>query len=319
MKNKSEFLLKRLLLILTFEFLNSFTLAALTQKTNIIINVVNSFSRINEYVFENTELLSEINWNGYRPGLRLGIEYCISNFDFLFSVYSAIPVESGYVIDRDFFTTGSNKSKATQYSKHDLITDKDYSFNLEAWYSVPLSKVRFSLGLSGIYSNFKAETDDGYLQYPQNSSDVWTGNEDKYFLNGTAITYEQQRLFAGFGFMVSSNWQQSKHLTYFVKGFWFPFVRIDAIDNHFLRLIQFCDSLNNKAHGFSVSGTCSYYFSENCGLNLSVIYRYLEAEGTTKTSPIGIITYNTADSGEGTVVKTDIKEFQINIGGVFKI
>ena len=226
---------------------------------------------------------------------------------------------SGSVIDKDYFISGSNMGKITKYSEHKLITDKDYRFTLDLWYYLFLNKIVLSFGLSGGYSNFKFESDDGFFQYPKDDTEPWTGNEEKIFLNGTAITYEQQRLYGGIGFVFSNNWNNTNKFNFNIKIIWYPFLKIDAIDNHFLRSAQFCDLLHDNASGLFTALSFSYELSKSFSLKFNTSYQFFKADGLTKTSPIGIITYSTSDADKSISIGTEIHELQIQIGGKIKL
>ena len=145
-------------------------------------------------VYSNNIKESHLEWHNYKPSVGINAVVSVENFICDFTVQSCIPVALGKVTDKDFFI--SEQNPIAMFSEHNLITDKDYSFELNLSYKFNLPILNIGLGASGIYSNTKMEAVDGYLQYPDGHKE-WTGNENKDFLNGTVISYEQSRFLAG--------------------------------------------------------------------------------------------------------------------------
>lgn len=252
-----------------------------------------------EKVFENGTKASELRWMGFSPVISVGLETLINSSYYLgFSISSSIPTQIGNVTDKDFFI--NEKNNISKYSEHNVITDKDYCLSLDSFYvfSLPFSKIDFMLGISGLYSNLKMETDDGYLQYPSGNM-AWTGNEEKEYINGTAVSYEQSRIFAGFGFGISSKKESLRYFTFSLMGYCYPIVYISAIDNHFLRLTQFCD-LMNKGFSARLKGDITLRISKKFALYTNLIFTFATASGSTYTNSIGLITQNTTESSSYT-------------------
>jgi hypothetical protein len=256
-------------------------------------------NHIYENVFEKNEKESELEWKSYVPSLLCALDYSYSWFDAHFLLNSAIPVALGTITDKDFFLDGMGS--VAKFSKHNVITDKDYLFQVDFWGLKEIGRLIFCVGTRGFYSNIKLETDDGYLQYPDEQK-TWNGSEAVEYLNGTAITYEQSRFILGFGLQLGYCFSEKNNFGCQVKTFYYAFGWIQAIDNHFLRLTQFCDSM--KGSGFSLEMSFSINLVEKLCILCSIEYLNINADGYTSVNSIGIITQNTNQIGNSVLVST---------------
>ncbi|CAM4298702.1 omptin family outer membrane protease [Treponema peruense] len=265
------------------------------------------FGNISELVYENNVEVSELEWTQITPYIGITTKINLWNFLFDFTIKNAIPVALGRITDKDFSNAGS--SYVSLYSEHNLITDKDYLFDLNIVYLFKINKLVAGLGISGFYSNLKMEAVDGYLQYPDDNT-VWTGTENKDYLNGTSISYEQQKFAGGFYSIVQTNLQK------FNLAFSFniyPFIKVDCIDNHFFRSIQFLDNMT-IGYCYRVNVIADWKISKNCILFFSVDYFYLEAFGTTSINPLGQINYGTRETKDSNNSATNESNFNFKAG-----
>ncbi len=286
-----------------------------SQKFNLdfISKLGMSSSGICELVFEDGFKASELDWRSYSPIISLNSVISICNFIFNFSFFTSIPVALGFMIDKDFFQNVNGQ--ISKYSEHGVIVNKNYSFSLDFFYGILLKRYELQLGFVGTYSNIKLESDDGFLQYPKNKT-PWTGAEEKEYLNGCVISYEQSRLLGGVSFNLVS-----RHFERFGFGggiSFFPFVYIKAIDNHFLRAIQFCD-LMPTGMGGAIKLFTSFMVLKNLNISTDFMFQYAEAFGTTRVNSIGIITQDTTLFPDNVRVNTRYFDLSLTLGFCYKI
>lgn len=271
-----------------------------------------SFAKIDELVYSNNIKESHLEWHNYKPFVGINAVVSVENFICDFTVQSCIPVALGKVTDKDFFI--SEQNPIAMFSEHNLITDKDYSFELNLSYKFNLPILNIGLGASGIYSNTKMEAADGYLQYPDGHKE-WTGNENKDFLNGTVISYEQSRFLAGMTIFLQKEFSS---LSFLLKGSFYPFVSDECIDNHFLRSVQFLDSMK-EGFAYSVKFNADWKINKTNSLFLNTSFSYLAAEGNSFVNPLGIITSETKETDKTCTVATNYCDLSFVLGFLIQI
>lgn len=270
-----------------------------------------SFSNVNEFVYNNNVKSSQLEWKNYKPLIGIDADCSINNIILDFKVQSSIPVALGNVTDKDFFETEA----ISMYSYHNLVTDKDYSFEVNLFYKFIFSFFSMGLGLSGIYSNIKMEATDGYLQYPSENNE-WTENISKDYLNGTIMSYEQSRSMAGLSFFIE---KEINYFSFALTGYFYPLIRIDSIDNHFLRSIQFIDSMK-KGFSFKIKQNINWKINEKYCLSFNADFNYLEAKGNTCINPLGIITHDTVELDKtSNIATTSYYDLVFTLGFVIKV
>lgn len=250
-----------------------------------------SISNVNEFVYSNDIKESELEWKNYKPFIGIGSSIQINNFSLDFSVISSIPVALGNTTDKDYFITESND--ICMYSKHNLITDKSYSFEVNFSYKFIFSYVDLDFWVSGIYSNIKMEAIDGYLQYPTGNN-IWTGKESKEYLNGTVITYEQARYLVGIQFGLL---KKIRNFEFNLISYFYPITYVNCIDNHYLRTIQFLDYMKS-GNAYRIKAKLLWKINEKVNLIFDTDFNYLHAQGYTYINSLGIITSNTTELGK---------------------
>ena len=151
--------------------------------------------KVSEFVYKNDYVLSRLDWNeNIAPFISLSGRVDVFHSILDFSIFSAIPVKSGTIEDFDWL--GEDKSRYTQYSRHDLYLTKH--FNLEAKAGYEFSFYNFTvLPQIGIhYRNQKFEGVDGYLQY--SFGNYFSESFTKTQIKGNCISYEQGILFPSY-------------------------------------------------------------------------------------------------------------------------
>lgn len=202
---------------------------------------------VEELVFEDEIQISKLLWK-QQCVPQFNIECNIKFYSiFIRAKYSTvIPIKSGFLEDFDYLTQTENV--ISHYSMHDLYTDKDYSFSGQIGYNINIVRKKYQLlPFIGItYQNRKFTAQDGYLQYPVISGSNWTGDEVKTFLTGTVITYEQSIWYPYFGIenkISFGNCSVGLSISYY------PYISVDSLDSHILRLAQFYDSMKGSWGG----------------------------------------------------------------------
>lgn len=271
-----------------------------------------SIGNINELVYENDIKESQLEWENYKPFIGINTTCSIRSFVIDFKVQSAIPVALGNMTDKDFAV--SETSYISLYSRHNLITDKDYSFELNLSYKFILPFLGIGLGLTGAYSNIKMEATDGYLQYPAGNK-AWTGNESKDYLNGTVISYEQSRCIAGLLFFIQSEF---KYFYFSFTGCFYPIVQIECIDNHFLRSVQFLDHME-EGLAYRIKPHLGWKINTKYSVFINADFTYLEAKGNTRINSLGIISYDTTELDKSCSSATNYFDLVFTLGFAIKI
>lgn len=254
-----------------------------------------------EYVYyEDGEVMSRLDWTSYAaPVVALSGEVSAFHAVLGAGFRIAVPVRCGTMEDWDYL--GYDTGRATNYSKSDLIMNKNYALEVSAGYEFLLRGFRILPAAGFSYRNKKLEASGGYLQYgslDESNGGYWSEGLKKYDLAGTVITYEQQffmpflSLQAEYAFC--GNWRAK------VFGRWSPSVRCDAIDMHNERMTQFNDFMEG-GHGFSLGTEIQYK-----RVSLSLSYAYAECtDGESSQRNFGHTTYlSDSDSKPGTKEKT---------------
>jgi len=196
-----------------------------------------------EYVYPNGEtrndLLSELTWD-MKPIFYLGIQAQFSRTEitsysglfFSASFKVGIPVDSGFIEDRDWMTPGN--SELTRFSKHTNKTDSFFWLDAAAGFSFPTS-LNFYLKpfISGSWMRFSFTGRDGYGIY----NDCNPKEQD--FSGETGISYRQDWFLLAVGLSTGTN---------ILSPFFFdlsfqisPLTYCAATDNHYLTDTVFRD------------------------------------------------------------------------------
>lgn len=223
-----------------------------------------------------TPLVPVLNISG-----RLDIFHAILDL----SVNSAIPVKLGSMQDYDWL--GTDTSKYTNFSDHNLIINKLYDLEAKLGYDFNLLNFNTPVDLSIIpqigflYRNQKFEACDGYYQYASSTSgEYWSSSIEKKYLSGTIITYETASYMPFVSIEAEYDFSSSWRVKQF--GRFFPYVYATAIDNHNLRQTEFDDFMKNGL-GFSIGAEASWK-----KFSLSVCYEWFRCkEGSTYQLAIG--------------------------------
>jgi len=244
--------------------------------------------KVNEIVYEENQIVSDLVWQQiFTPYVSMNV-FCSAykfHFDTLFE--TSVPVQTGFLEDYDYLNSANIVSN---YSRHDLYVDKDFSIQFQLSYDLIdiKNKYIFSPQTGVVYQNRKFCAQNGFLQYPEDSSKNWTGNEEKTELSGIVISYEQSfwHLYLGF-----ENTFIFKNTILKVSGSYYPYISVDSIDSHYLRSVQFFDSMQSM-QGFDAKVSFSKLVNDDKKIWLTIRseYDYFFCEGDSYSNVIGATT-----------------------------
>lgn len=266
-----------------FVFLPQFSFAKLFELS--VAGGIRS-GKIQEFVYDNGTTKSRLDWKTpLVPVLNISGRLDIFHAILDLSVVSAIPVKLGSMQDYDWL--GTDTSKYTNFSDHDLIVNKLYDLEAKTGYNFNLLNFNVPVDLSIIpqigflYRNQKFEACDGYSQYAD-SGEYWSSSIEKTYFSGTIITYET----ASYMPFVSLEAEYKIDSSWRVKQFgrFFPYVYATAIDNHYhpSKHTEYTDILKN-GFGFSLGTEASWK-----KLSVSVFYEWFRCkEGSSYDRNIG--------------------------------
>jgi outer membrane protease len=242
----------------------------------------------NESVYENDNIISQLQWNvpaipiissfteiGFME-IIVGIEY-----------ESAIPIKSGKMNDFDYLTGIPNV--ISHFSEHDVYVDKNYSIKTIIGYKLKIHENLQLIPFTGFsYRNTKYTAQSGYLQYPIENGEIWTGDEEQTKLAGIVISYEQALWFPLIGIKTIVNIYEN--FKFGLKVEYYPYINATTIDSHFLRMSQFYDKMYGRIGGKIELWGILYPFrrQQNIGIINSISYENCNCYGETSSSKIGI-------------------------------
>jgi len=242
-----------------------------------------------EFVYEEEKCISRLDWNDkIVPTAGFFGQIEVYNFFLKLGITSAIPVMSGVMEDYDYLIP--NDSEPSHYSCHDLYLDKDFSCNIEGGYKFQLINWYITPSVGFKYFNRKWTASDGYLQYPIAGS--WTGNEQKINLNGPVISYEQAVWYPYATLELGYNhaFPNESKIQIAIQGAIYPYICAETNDIHFLRNMQFYDSLRGGI-GWNYGVTIGFYPQNLNGVGFT-LYTGGEfinnVKGTTSSNNTGI-------------------------------
>lgn len=279
------------------------------------INIGTKHNSIKEIVLQSAEKTSELNWKTIvAPLFSDELLLKLYNFDFLLGFNTVIPIKSGYVEDRDWLF--SDKNLLSNYSYHKNFIDKDYSIYFKISYNFLIFSKRLILTpLFGLtYSNEKYSAKDGFYQYSLVENKTINSDTTKTTLCGTIMSYEisafQPICFINMNFKINDK-------NSLIFGFDFsPYMFIDSVDTHILRLVEFYDSMKG-GFGFNLKTGYEFKISDKCNLNFFISYLLLTTSGISGSRQIGENTNFIRDED----VRSGLKKssFEAKIGFVWKL
>lgn len=240
---------------------------------------------LKESVFQSATKISEISWKpDIEPCVTNELAFGVSCVSFTFGFSTAIPVKTGSVEDRDWLFPDS--SILSNYSRHENFVDKDYMIYGKVAYTAPVLFGRLSIrtGLGIQYDNEKYAAKNGYYQYSLIENKPVDSNTKKTDVYGTGMTYEISA-FIPFCFVDARVRIDEKH-SCFLSFDYFPYMFIDSVDMHVMRLTEFYDSMRG-GYGFKIATGYAYSLTKKISLELAVSYSLLEIFGISSSRAIG--------------------------------
>lgn len=293
MNNKIKFFQSRLIILflLIIVSLPHSLLAEENSKSifnySITTGIEGSSGSVLELLYNNEELTSLLKWKEYfSPSIFIGTDFYWGNFLLDSKVKVAIPTLSGTLTDLDYLL--SDSTDISNYSLHKNYTNFDFVGSVKFGYSFKINENNFSVtpfaGATFEARQFSGQ--DGYYQYPTTST-AWTGNEEKTYLFGTIISYEQYLFYPYLGVEASAKIKNKNRLNFSIS--YLPFVKINAFDSHYMRLLKFYDDLTSGIGFDSLLSFlwCPFKTKENSFFEAGIGYKMFTAYGETGTAAIG--------------------------------
>ena len=240
---------------------------------------------VKEFVYQDDYTLSRLDWNAdLIPILNANARFDFFNIVTDLSLLAGLPVKIGSMQDYDW--NGTDKSKVTDFSTHDLEVNYLFEAELKTGYNFNIlsSNVPVKLKLlpqaGFLFRVQKFEGMDGYGQYAsKNNVTYWNESLKKTEFSGSVITYEQ---FYYLPFIsLEANCVPISFLNLKLYGRFYPLAIAEAFDSHLQRNTIFDDYMNNGI-GFS-AGT------EVCFKNFALSFCYEWLKWDTGKTLSGII------------------------------
>lgn len=301
-------------LIFTFIFLCivSFSANAFSFEINPNIGVITG--KVEEYVINpDRGVLSRLDWKNY--GIVMGEINGKITWRNLFveaGVSAGLPVRSGILEDFDYETYTSNP---TRYSNHDLHVEHKFDISGKLGVRFDIWKFSVSPSIGMIYRIQKWIGKNGFRQYYEgwenknNPIKELTWNEPKDygpFSSKNVISYFQQIYLLSLGINTEFNFNRNISLS--LGGAVYPYLHVEAVDEHLLRDIQFYDIMDGGI-GFSVNIGFRY---KRFVTGVKYEY-YASGTGVTKVRDVGSGNMRT----DGGLPKTTSSFFTITLGVKF--
>lgn len=224
--------------------------------------------KVQEFVYQSDYTLSRLDWKApVVPVFGISGRFDIFHAIVDLSVDSAIPVKLGSIQDYDW--EGTDKSKNTKFSDHELIVNRLFDLEAKLGYDFNLMNFGVPVDLSIIpqvgflFRDQKYEAYNGYTQYAADG-EYWSDSLKKTYYSGSGMTYEVASYMPFLSleseYAIDTSWKVK------IFGRFFPYIYSAATDNHFGRSLQFNDYMKNGL-GFSVG-------TEAAWKNFSLLFSY---------------------------------------------
>lgn len=273
-----------------FKFLSLFILLNNTYSlehfsVSNLINLGIKHSSVTETVFDNGNKISELIWKSVvLPEISNEFIIKLYNFNIDMGFLSIIPVNSGNMEDKDFLF--SDRTLLSNFSKHDLFIDKDYSLWSKVYYDFVLcsEKIKISPQLGILYKNAKYSAKDGFYQYSFSENQPVSDDTKKEFLRGMVICYETSAIMPIVSLRLIVNFYKRNSINFEID--YSPIFFIDSTDTHILRLTEFYDSIIGY-NGVKATLGYSYKCNKKIFITANILYQYVKAEGKSGARVIG--------------------------------
>lgn len=231
------------------------------------------FQTVRQHVLTDEGTLSRLDWGNLFPLVAITLQVQPKDWWLMVCGEAGIPWESGVVQDRGFQPGTSN---VTHFSEHDLQLDNRLGVTVAAGYNVGLLGWLLRPWLGVTYRRHTMSGLDGYLQYP--AAGFWTGREPQEEVNGRVLQYQLDFFLPAVGLFAQLN----TRFPLTVEAGIIPYLWVNAVDSHYVRLRQFKDYMHGGPGCWLELGV------QFLSLELSLGAEYLRAfSGRTHRSSIG--------------------------------
>ena len=226
-----------------------------------------------EIVLFGTYIESELDW-AMQPLAFTGSELRVSAPTGLrasLEVRSGIPGKTGRITDRDFL---NNNGVVTHYSEHDCFTEGALLLDARLGWRFALGRLVDVEPFAGFsLMRYKWTARDGFLQYPPEAGPLytpWDPQAPRIRVYGTGIVYQQTWYIPVAG--VRATIRLSDRLDVGLSLGFSPFLWMNDLDNHELRLLDFVGTLSG---GFLLDPSLdvSWRLADRARLSLDLSYR----------------------------------------------
>lgn len=289
----------------------SFSASAFSFEVNTNIGVITG--KVEEYVYDGESVLSRLDWKNY--GVAIGevdSKFLVKNLFISAGLSAGLPIRSGIMEDFDFLTYTNNP---TNYSNHESYVEHKFDIFGKVGVRFDIWKFSVSPNIGLIYKMQKWVGKNGYRQYyegwDKKPYKELTWNEPKEygpFAGKTVISYLQQIFLLSLG--VNTEFNFTRNISLSLGGAFYPYMHVEAIDEHLLRNIEFYDIMDGGT-GFSVN--MDFRFKRFLA---GVKYEYYVTEkGVTRVGAIDSLAKNM--KRDGGLPKTTSSFFSVTFGVKF--
>jgi outer membrane protease len=250
-----------------------------------------------EFVLDGSYVVSELDWP-LLPAITVGAALDLTTpvgFIATLEAQAAVPSYTGTMTDSDFLNGDGVK---THYSQSDTYLKGAVMVTAQAGWSIPLPPDQpwafFAPFLQFEYMQFNWSAENGYLQYPPETSypyTPWSPSTAKVNIYGPGILYSQTFLIPAVGLKASLRPLQT--LTIDMSVAVSPYMWCFDIDDHLFRSLRFYDNL---AGGFMIEPRLgvTLKITPRATLGLDILYRHISGlTGDTIQMVTGAFGYTT--------------------------
>ncbi|MDR0322265.1 MAG: omptin family outer membrane protease [Treponema sp.] len=242
-----------------------------------------------ESVYEDETCISRSDWMDKAvPFTNFSGMFRTNNFLFKLNLTLAAPLISGEMEDYDFLIP--DNENPSRYAWHTAYLDKDFSCGAEIGYEFLFNYWYITPKIGFQYRSLKWTASDGYLQYP--ATGQWTGDEQKVYVIGSVASYEQAIWFpyAAVEAGIHYTFPYEGKLQIAVGVGVYPYMWAETNDTHFLRNLQFNNSLSGGL-GLNYELTVSFFPEHTNGIGFIIRYKnenILNMKGSATSNETGI-------------------------------
>lgn len=228
--------------------------------------------KVQEYVYDSGDILSRLDWKtDFIPvaniSSRLNIFHVVTDIDFL----CALPIKYGTIEDWDWL--GEDKTRVTNFSRHDLSVEKKFEIEAKSGYEFVFEKIKLVPQLGLRYRNQKFKAHDGYYQYADYENGEYLNSSiEKKKIKGTGLSYEQQFVLPFIS--LEAEYKIFSSLDLILNWRCYPYIYCFAVDRHYFRNADFRDAMYGSGFLLGAELRCKSF-------SILVDYEFLECKNGT--------------------------------------